>query len=660
MSEKTLNISKTKIEEISIKEFVKKSVPLKMGMALGVLSPFIGYFTENANLGIAASLISIPSLVLSRHLFSNDFKETKGLIPNEKDKKYFTNAGYIVKEHSPKGAYYDTVKEIKSIFSKKIKRVPNSENIESPLLIDETTLRTHMLISGTTGSGKTVFVKSIMKQLLSSNGSGFMMIEGKGDNTMFHEIYAEVIMAKREKDFYFLNFIDKYNSNTINILEIGDYDSIKDSVIDFIIAGKQEDVWSDKGKNLMTAFLKPLIILRDADLIFDVSKSKEINNIEDIKKYKKKLSLPLLKELTLTPERMFEFCLALDRIYDNDKEKFAEQLKTYRLSEGEILTNYLKSSDIPQIHKICEDILLQLVKELGSWEKIKELGSWEKVNETLSSGEVLYDLDVAKGFFTSLFTTFGDTFGEIFSVEEGDINIEDIIVNGKILHCPLQGINPTMATAIANVLLSLIRSVAKKRSKENSLLFPFVIFCDEFNSWSAGVKGFGDLLSVTRSYGMSFCIMHQSDLGKIDDGKGIEKGQILANINTLFLLKVADTAVVEEYNKLLGEEEYYEKDMKEEYDSKQEGIKIDNKYSKSTRKYLDPKEVKGLESGQGYVITKGGEVKKFVSSYLPDTTVFEPITKNDIPKITLINKEKLYEKIEEIYQLEKNKKSKSI
>lgn len=94
----------------------------------------------------------------------------------------------------------------KNIFTGKIKRVPNVENIESPLLIDETTLRTHMLISGTTGSGKTVFVKSIMKQLLSANGSGFMMIEGKGDNSMFHRIYAEVIMAKREKDFLFLKF----------------------------------------------------------------------------------------------------------------------------------------------------------------------------------------------------------------------------------------------------------------------------------------------------------------------------------------------------------------------------------------------------------------------------------------------------------------------
>lgn len=97
----------------------------------------------------------------------------------------------------------------------------------------------------------------------------------------------KLLWLKEKKIFYFLNFIDKYNSNTINILEIGDYDSIKDSVIDFIIAGKQEDVWSDKGKNLMTAFLKPLIILRDADLIFDVSKSREINNMEDMKRYKR-------------------------------------------------------------------------------------------------------------------------------------------------------------------------------------------------------------------------------------------------------------------------------------------------------------------------------------------------------------------------------------
>lgn len=44
MSEKILKISKNKSEEISIKEFVEKSVPLKMGMALGILSPYRTFY----------------------------------------------------------------------------------------------------------------------------------------------------------------------------------------------------------------------------------------------------------------------------------------------------------------------------------------------------------------------------------------------------------------------------------------------------------------------------------------------------------------------------------------------------------------------------------------------------------------------------------------
>lgn len=647
-----VQIRKKQYYKESLNEFLSTSAPFYTGLVTAAISPLMYHIEGNLSVATSMALLGMSSVILS--LFQKNKKvdvlKEYGVVPNEPEKNFYLNCGYIVKEHTVEGAGNDFMKK---------------NNIVTPILLDETAVRTHMTIAGTTGSGKTVFAKSLMRQQVGIVGGGFMMIEGKGDNGMFHEIFAEMALAGREKDFFFLNFLDPKNSNTINLLEVGDFSSIKDTLSDYAFAGKESDVWSDKGKLILASMLEPLIILRDSDLMFEIDKCNKINNIADLYKYKKKLSLFDLQKLLISPKKMFEFCWTLDRVYKNNGMDFVNKLKTYRLKAGEKLKTYHSMDDVPKIHQTSINALLQLVKELGDWEDVCQKESYQELEEGLSSGEAMYDLNVAKGFFSDLFQVFLGEFKEIFGVEEGDINLEDIMVNGKVLHCPLQGINATTAGPIAKMLLANIRAVAKNRGKAYHLTKPFLVFLDEFNSWSKGIEGFGDLLSVTRSYGLSFIIMYQSDLTKTDEGKGLEADQIISNTNSVFLLKVLDPNMIERFNKSVGKVRYFEKDdLKEYYDSKEEGIKINNTYTEKEEDALIASEFAKLKSGQGYCITSG-VVNKFISSYLADTTIFETVTNSDIPEIKLVSKDKLFAFIEDgwdmkSYVREEMKKTKLI
>ena len=432
-TQKQIKTEEYTFDKVSTKDYLEKNISYMFANATMVAAPFM-YYTNNLNANWTISTMAISLSVVAINALLKPSKKQKekddviaGLVPNKEGSKYFINMGNVVKEHHTPlngGAGADWKKE---------------GNIVAPLLIDETTLRTHMTIAGTTGSGKTVYAKNIMRQLVRDIGTGFMFIEGKGDNKMFHEIYAEMKMAGRLNDFYFLNFLDKHNSNTINLLEEGDFDSIRDVIVDFIISGKEMDDWLEGAKALMIAFLKVIIILRDANLSFNVLKSNNIDTIEDIYKYKKKVSLIMLRDLLLTPKRMFEFLLAIDRVYVNSGKDLIQKLQTYKLNENEELEVYQFNEDSPKIHQSAINVLLQQTQEVGDWGKLGKIKDKDgnpvandEVYDTLVDGmgdaaASLYKLEISKSKFEDLFNTFLDGYGEIFAVEDGDINMEELI-----------------------------------------------------------------------------------------------------------------------------------------------------------------------------------------------------------------------------------------
>src|SRR3990167_6403690 len=91
-------------------------------------------------------------------------------------------------------------------------------------------MRTHVLIFGSTGSGKTVALTSLAFNAL-LHASGFIYVDGKGDNTLFANIFSMARRMGREDDMLVINFMtgardvfgaqEKRLSNTLNPFATG-------------------------------------------------------------------------------------------------------------------------------------------------------------------------------------------------------------------------------------------------------------------------------------------------------------------------------------------------------------------------------------------------------------------------------------------------------
>src|SRR5262249_11767824 len=101
----------------------------------------------------------------------------------------------------------------------------NENKTKEELWFSNEDMRTHVLIFGSTGSGKTeALVSMAYNSLLQS--SGFIYIDGKGDNSLFAKVFSMVRSMGREDDMLLINFMtgardiigpqEKRLSNTLN------------------------------------------------------------------------------------------------------------------------------------------------------------------------------------------------------------------------------------------------------------------------------------------------------------------------------------------------------------------------------------------------------------------------------------------------------------
>ena len=105
-------------------------------------------------------------------------------------------------------------------------------------------MRTHALIFGSTGSGKTVALTSISYNAL-VQGSGFIYVDGKGDNSLYANLFSMVRYMGREDDMLLINFMtgardiigpqEKRISNTMNPFATG-----SSGMLSNLIAGMME------------------------------------------------------------------------------------------------------------------------------------------------------------------------------------------------------------------------------------------------------------------------------------------------------------------------------------------------------------------------------------------------------------------------------------
>lgn len=129
-------------------------------------------------------------------------------------------------------------------------------------------MRQHMLVSGTTGSGKTEFLLTLLLNSF-ANGGGGIFVDGKGDMNVHARVLAMADKFGRRDDVYVLNFMNRISdhtpcSNTINPFQYMASDAITNLLVSLMDdAGGDAQMWKGRAVAMFTGVIRVLVWLRD-------------------------------------------------------------------------------------------------------------------------------------------------------------------------------------------------------------------------------------------------------------------------------------------------------------------------------------------------------------------------------------------------------------
>jgi intracellular multiplication protein IcmO len=160
----------------------------------------------------------------------------------------------------------------------------NDINTNEELWFNNEDMRTHTLIFGSTGSGKTETLVSLAYNAL-VQGSGFIYVDGKGDNSLFAKIFSISRQMGREDDVLLVNFMTgardivgpqpKRISNTMNPFSLGSSSMCAQliiSMMDSASASPDGDMWKGRAISFVEALMRILCYMRDrGDILLDAN-----------------------------------------------------------------------------------------------------------------------------------------------------------------------------------------------------------------------------------------------------------------------------------------------------------------------------------------------------------------------------------------------------
>lgn len=386
--------------------------------------------------------------------------------------------------------------------NKGILLIANDKEDKTCYWFSDDDLRTHMLVFGTTGSGKTRFLLGVLYQSMMF-ASGCMYVDGKGDNTVWWLVFSFCRKVNKVDDLLVLNYLTgeedttvggkpslKRKSNTSNPFAHGSSEQLRSLVVGLMRDGGGDDMWKGRASSMLGSLLKVLCELRNIG---------EINlDIDTIRDY-----------------------MPLDRIIE--------------LSQAE---NKLSESSINSIKKYLAD--LPGYKEDDAIVGEVEQKAYEQHGYlTMQLTEVMADL--------------AETYGHIFSAQLGEIDYKDVVFNRRILFVILPslekdpdalaglgklvvaGVRSALAPALGDELEGLKINVIDKKPTKCDV--PFIMILDEYGYYA--VKGFAVVAAQARSLGVSVVFAGQ-DYQSLKKASEEEAAATVANTNIKVCMKLED------------------------------------------------------------------------------------------------------------------------
>ena len=620
-----------------------------------------------------ALFIYFFSFKFQKNLLRNKTKDAKikelSLLNNDNLKnKYSVHLGTLVKRHKKDVDVLTIYNQIRKFFGfdyeieKTIpsqKRTSSKDNAIAPALIDDVILREHCALMATSGGGKTELLLNAYIESSISRGSGVFAIFGKADNSMLQRVQSISATYNRLSDLLIFDFNPdkrgKFNSNTINILELGaskDIITMLTSIAD--LEGNDDGGWNGKAKLYLSSILKVILTLRDANFFLDISKIDKVFNsnykFEEYQKHLVKLDYFSFNRLLSETDLLIKFLLIFDEIYNTNKNEINAKLYSnfIKIIEDESKNNsslsHLDSSVKNQFHNELKNVVIML-SNVPDWQNLKETylnGATTESGTSIKGIEAVnlkfpqrsgtfYDLSVAQGLMDSL-VNFFDSFAPILKNVNSDLNLLDAIDSNKIVIVNLPGQNKIYSPILAELLVSTLNLLAERRGKDFIPDTTTLVILDEINSWLKTKNNqsyqIGDLLSVIRGLHMGAVLSFQSDLRETMGS--IDNSQIIANVKTIIALKLEDVELVKLLNSKVQKVEKItlEESMKRDKTLKESQNNEDSKLSKSEEDFFKPEMLSNIKNGEGYII-RNSTATPFMAKYMVQKSLYKT-AKDDV------------------------------
>jgi len=381
-------------------------------------------------------------------------------------------------------------------------------------------VRTHILYLGTTGSGKTEGLKSMVTNALSW-GSGFIYVDGKADTDLWSSLSSLTRRFGRDDDLLVLNYMTgnsdvRAPSNSLNPFSSGSASYLTNMLVSLMPAAEGDNaMWKERAVSLLGSLMPALTWMRDnQDVPLSVSSIRNYMNFPEVIKLARNESLP---------------------------DKLRESIKGYL----DTLPGYVD-------------------------EAFDDNGQ----DKPLGPDTPQTDTQVPKqqhGYLTMQFTrslqSLGDDYGYIFDVNAADIDMVDVVLNRRILVVLIPALEKsadetanlgkivaaTLKGMMGSTLGATVEGDTSKviENKPTQALTPFMTVFDEVGYYTT--EGMAVMAAQARSLG--FCLVYSAqDLPALEKRVKEEARSITANCNIKIFGKLEDpTQTKEFFEKTVGQ-----------------------------------------------------------------------------------------------------------
>ncbi len=388
----------------------------------------------------------------------------------------------------------------------------NDRKTNDELWFTNDDMRTHALIFGSTGSGKTEALVSIAYNAL-VQGSGFIYVDGKGDNSLFAKVFSLVRSMGREDDMLLINFMtgardiigpqEKRLSNTMNPFARGSSSMLTQLIVSLMDSGGDKggsDMWKGRAIAFVEAIMKVLVAMRDAGhILIDANTIRNYFSLE-------RLEAMVMDKIFL---RDGQGSVSLEGI----ASVILEPISNYLFN----LPGYVKEKKGKQVSQVYEQ-----------------------------HGYITMQL-------TRVFSSLADTYGHIIRTNLPEVDLQDVVLNRRILVVLLPALekSPDELANLGKVIIASLKAMMASglgdeveglysqviERKPTNARNPYLCVLDEYGYYA--VPGFAVVPAQARSLGFSVIFAGQ-DLPAFQKASKEEAASIGANTNIKICMKLED------------------------------------------------------------------------------------------------------------------------